>query len=133
MVDDVRGLLETLGLADRGDVVAAGLVDGWRSAAASTLLSHTGDFSTVALVGAALTLRVRRHPGRGRPPCSDDYAGTGGGDSGAGATLRASPPATRSGTSPMQPAGDPARVFGARGNAAAVDEDFLLDEVLRDP
>src|SRR6202042_2629991 len=114
MADDLRSLLVALGLADRGAVNAAGWSMGggvlWQYA-----LGYPADLASLTMVAPLSPYGFGGTKGAGGEPCFADFAATGGG---AAAPL----------TSPrviMR------QFFGARGNAAQVDEEFLLDEVLR--
>jgi pimeloyl-ACP methyl ester carboxylesterase len=126
MVDDVHGLLETLGLTGRGDLVAAG----WSMGGAilqQYVIEHPGDLGAVVLVATVSPYGfggTTTADGRSTP----DHAGSGGGTAAPDFVQRMKN-GDRSDTE-----GSPRVVlrtyFGARGNAANVDEDFVLDESL---
>jgi pimeloyl-ACP methyl ester carboxylesterase len=130
MAEDLRSLLETLGLADQGVVNAAGWSMGG-GVLMQYLLTHRDDLASVTLVaplspyGFGGTKDVDGHPG------FEDFAASGAGGAApdfvrrlaAGDRTEADPQ-----TSPLVVL---RQFFGPRGNAGAVDEDFLLDELLR--
>jgi len=127
MADDVHGLLETLGLTGRGDLVAAGWSMGG-GVLQQYVVDHPGDLGAVVLVApispygfGGTTTADGQHAGPER-------AGSGGGTAAPDFVQRIKDD-DRSDTE-----GSPRVVlqayFGARGNAANVDEDFLLDETL---
>jgi pimeloyl-ACP methyl ester carboxylesterase len=130
MADDVRSLLETLGLADRGTVNAAGWSMGggvlWQYA-----LAYPGDLASLTMVAPLSPYGFGGTRGLRGEPCFDDFAASGGGT--------ASPEFCRrlaeGDRSASEPASSPRVIlrefFGARGNSANVDEEFLLAEVLR--
>lgn len=128
MVDDVRSLLETLDLADRTLVNAAGWSMGG-GVLMQYLLTYPDDLVSLTLVASISPYGFGGTRGTDGRPCYDDFAATGAGG--------ASPEFVRrlaaGDTSEENPQSSPRVVlrtfFGARGNAA-VDEDFLLDEVL---
>jgi pimeloyl-ACP methyl ester carboxylesterase len=129
MVEDVRGLLEVLGLADTGRVNAAG----WSMGAGvlqQYLLAHPGDLASLTLIAPLSPYGFGGTRGEQGPACTDDAAGTGGGG--------ANPDFVR-----RLAAGDPSEddpqtsprvimrtFFGPGANAANVDEDFLVKELL---
>lgn len=126
MADDVHGLLETLGLTGRGDVVAAGWSMGG-GVLQQYVLDHPGDLAAAVLVAPVSPY------GFGGTTSMDgavspDRAGSGGGTAAPDFVRR-----VRENDRSDEP-GSPRVVlrdfFGARGNAANVDEDFLLEETL---
>ena len=126
MADDVHGLLETLGLTGRGDIVAAGWSMGG-GVLQQYLLDHPGDLGAVVLVAPVSPY------GFGATTTSDgamtqDRAGSGGGTA-APDFVRRVQENDRS-DEPGSPRIVLRDFFGARGNADNVDEDFLLDETL---
>jgi pimeloyl-ACP methyl ester carboxylesterase len=129
MVADVRSLLEVLGLADKRSVNAAG----WSMGAGvlwQYLLTHRDDLASVTLVAPLSPYGFGGTKGPDGEPCFDDFAA-----SGAGGAAPAFVDRLASGDrSESDPQSSPRVVlrqfFGPRGNAPAVDEDFLLDELL---
>lgn len=129
MADDVHALLETLGLAGRGDVVAAGWSMGG-GVLEQYLLEHRGDLGAVVLVAPLSPYGFGGTRGPEGTPCSDDFAGTGGGGAAPDfvARLRAG---DTSADDPNSPRSVFRTYFGAGDRAAEVDEDFLVEEMLR--
>lgn len=126
MADDVHSLLESLGLTGRGDLVAAGWSMGG-GVLQQYILDHPGDLEAVVLVAPISPY------GFGGTTSADgamiqDRAGSGGGTA-APDFVRRVQENDRSDT-PGSPRVVLRDFFGARGNAANVDEDFLLDETL---
>jgi len=128
MVDDVHGLLETLGLTGRGDLVAAGWSMGG-GILQQYVIDHPGDLGAVVLVATISPYGFGGTTTADGRPASPDHAGSGGGTAAPDFVQRMKD-GDRSDTD-----GSPRVVlrtfFGPRGNAANVDEDFLLDETLR--
>jgi pimeloyl-ACP methyl ester carboxylesterase len=127
MVDDVQGLLETLDLAGRGDLVAAGWSMGG-GILQQYVIEHPGDLGAVVLVAPISPYGFGGTKGTDGQSCSADHAGSGGGTASPDFVQR-----LRDGDR-SDADGSPRVVlrafYGARGNAANVDEDFLLDEAL---
>ena len=126
--DDVRSLLEALGLAGRRDVHAAG----WSMGGAvlqQYLLSHPGDLASVTLIAPVSPYGYGGTKGPDGEPCTPDFAGSGGGTAAPDFVRRL---AARD-DSPDDPTSSPRVVllsyFGPGKNAANVDEDFLVDEL----
>jgi pimeloyl-ACP methyl ester carboxylesterase len=130
MVADIRSLLEALDLADAESVNAAG----WSMGAGvlmQYLLTHPRDLASVTLVAPLSPYGFGGTKGAGGEPCFDDFAATGAGGAAPEFVERLAS-GDRSATDPLtSPRAIMRTFFGARGNAAAVDEDFLLDEMLR--
>lgn len=130
LADDVRGLLETLGLAERSMVHAAGWSMGG-GILQQHLLSRPDDFASITLVAPLSPYGFGGTRGDDGEPCTDDFAGTGGGTAAPEFVRRL---AARDATS-EDPQSAPRTVlmtyFGPGQNAAAVDEDFLVDELLK--
>ena len=128
MADDVHGLLETLGLAGRADVVAAGWSMGG-GVLEQYLLEHPGDLAAVVLVAPLSPYGFGGTKGPDGTPCSDDFAGTGGGGAAPDfvARVRAG---DRSDEDPNSPRNVYRTFFGAGERSGEVDEDFLVDEML---
>lgn len=129
MVDDLRGLLETLGLADAAQVHAAG----WSMGGAileQYLIDHPGDLASVTLVAPVSPYGFGGTKGPEGTPCTDDFAGSGGGTAAPDFVRRL---AARD-RSTEDPASAPRVVlmtyFGPGSNAANVDEEFLVDELM---
>ncbi len=130
MADDVRSLLEALGLADTGTVNAAGWSMGG-GVLMQYLLTHADDLASVTLVAPISPYGFGGTKGPDGQPCSADFVATGAG----GAAPEFVQRLAAGDTSEDEP-GSSVRVimrqfFGARDNVVNVDEDFLLDEVLR--
>jgi pimeloyl-ACP methyl ester carboxylesterase len=126
MVDDVHGLLQTLGLTGRG-VVAAGWSMGG-GILQQYLLEHPGDLGAVVLVAPISPYGFGATKGPDGEPCNADHAGSGGGTASPDFVQRLK--AGDRSDSPGSPRVVLRDFYGARGNAANVDEDFLLDEAL---
>jgi pimeloyl-ACP methyl ester carboxylesterase len=128
MVDDVRSLLEALGLADQGTVNAAGWSMGG-GVLMQYLLTYPDDLASVTLVAPISPYGFGGTRGADGRPCFADFAATGAG----GAAPEFVQRLAAGDTSEVNPQSSPRVVlrqfFGARDNTA-VDEDFLLDEVL---
>jgi pimeloyl-ACP methyl ester carboxylesterase len=127
MVDDVQGLLETLGLAGRSDLVAAGWSMGG-GILQQYVIEHPGDIGAVVLVAPISPYGFGGTKGTDGQACSADHAGSGGGTASPDFVQRLTE-GDRSDT-PGSPRVVLRDFYGARGNAGNVDEDFLLDEAL---
>jgi pimeloyl-ACP methyl ester carboxylesterase len=130
MVDDLRSLLETLGLADRACVNAAG----WSMGAGvlmQYLLTHQDDLASVTLVAPLSPYGFGGTKGPDGTPCFDDFAASGAGGAAPEFVARLAA-GDRTVTDPQSsPRVILRQFFGPRGNASAVDEEFLLEELLR--
>jgi pimeloyl-ACP methyl ester carboxylesterase len=130
MADDLRSLLVTLGLAGRASVNAAGWSMGggvlWQYA-----LAYPDDLASLTMVAPLSPYGFGGTKGAGGEPCFADLAATGGGTAAPGIYQRFAA-GDRSEDEPLtSPRVTMRQFFGPRGNAANVDEEFLLDEVLR--
>lgn len=130
MVDDVRSLLQALGLADSVSVNAAG----WSMGAGvlmQYLLTHHDDLASVTLIAPLSPYGFGGTKGVDGLPCFEDYAATGAG----GAAPRFVERLAAGDRTEDDPQSSPRvlmrQFFGPRGNASAVDEELLLDEMLR--
>lgn len=129
MVDDVHGLLETMGLTGTGKVNAAGWSMGG-GVLEQYLLDHPGDLGAVTLIAPLSPYGYGGTKGEGGELCFPDAAGSGGGG--------ANPDFVRRLAEKDRSADDPQsspRVilmsyFGPGDNAGDVDEEFLVDELL---
>jgi pimeloyl-ACP methyl ester carboxylesterase len=128
MVEDVRSLLVALGLADRGTVNAAGWSMGG-GVLMQYLLAHPGDLASVTLVAPISPYGFGGTQGDDGQPCFDDFAGSGGGAAAPDFVRRLAEGDTSDEEGSVRLV--IRQFFGARGNVANVDEDFLVDEVLR--
>jgi pimeloyl-ACP methyl ester carboxylesterase len=128
MADDIHSLLETLGLAGKGNLVAAGWSMGG-GVLQQYLIEHRGDLSAVVLVAPLSPYGFGGTKGEDGEPCADDFAGSGGGTA-APEFVERMCNGDRS-ADPTSPRVVLRTYFGAGANAANVDEDFLLDESLR--
>jgi pimeloyl-ACP methyl ester carboxylesterase len=129
MVDDVRSLLVTLGLAGDRTVNAAGWSMGagvlWQYA-----LAYPDDLASLTMIAPLSPYGWGGVKGLDGKPCFDDYAASGGGTA-APDFCRRLAEGDRSEDDPVtSPRVIVRDYFGPRGNAANVDEEFLLDEVL---
>jgi pimeloyl-ACP methyl ester carboxylesterase len=127
MADDVRGLLETLGISGRGDIVAAGWSMGG-GVLQQYLLEHPGDLAAVVLVAPISPYGFGGTKGADGEPCAEDFAGSGGGTASPEFVER-----MRAGDrseDPTSPRVVLRTYFGAGANAPNIDEEFLLDEHL---
>lgn len=127
MADDIRSLLETLGLAGSRALVAAGWSMGG-GVLQQYLLMHPGDFGAVVLVAPLSPYGFGGTKGPDGEPCSDDYAGTGGGTASPDFVQRLA--AKDRSFDPNSPRVVLRSFFGAGANTANVDEEFLLGEAL---
>jgi pimeloyl-ACP methyl ester carboxylesterase len=130
MADDVRSLLVTLGLADRGTVNAAGWSMGggvlWQY-----LLSYPDDLASVTMIAPIPPHGFGGAKEADGRPSYDDFAGSGGGVAAPDFVRRLA----AGDRSEQDPTSSPRVIlrdfFGPRANVVNVDEEFLLDEVLR--
>jgi pimeloyl-ACP methyl ester carboxylesterase len=130
MADDVRALLVALGLADRGTVNAAGWSMGggvlWQYA-----LAYPEDLASLTMIAPLSPYGWGGIKGLDGKPCFDDFAASGGGTA-APDFVRRLAAGDRSEDEPMtSPRVTVREFFGPRANVGNVDEEFLLDEVLR--
>jgi pimeloyl-ACP methyl ester carboxylesterase len=127
MADDLRSLLEALGLADTGTVNAAGWSMGG-GVLMQYLLAHPRDLASVTLVAPVSPYGFGATTDPDGRPGSGDFAGSGGGTAAPDFVRRLDEHDT------SDEDGSVRRVmrqfFGARDNAGKVDEDFLVEEVL---
>lgn len=129
MVDDVRSLLETMGLADTGTVNAAG----WSMGGGVLMqyaLTYPDDLASMTLVAPLSPYGFGGTQGPDGQPCFDDFAASGAGGAAPEFVARLA-----AGDGSEDDPASSVRVvlrqfFGARENAAHVDEDFLVDETL---
>jgi pimeloyl-ACP methyl ester carboxylesterase len=130
MVDDLRSLLEALGLADSGTVNAAGWSMGG-GVLMQYLLAYRDDLASVTLVAPLSPYGFGGTKGVDGVPCFEDFAATGAGGAAPQFVQRLAD-GDRSEDDPQtSPRVIMRQFFGPRGNAAAVDEEFLLEEMLR--
>ncbi|MEP6796673.1 MAG: alpha/beta hydrolase [Lapillicoccus sp.] len=129
MGDDLHGLLETLGLAGRGDLVAAGWSMGG-GVLQQYLLEHPGDLGAVVLVAPLSPYGFGGTRGADGTLCTDDFAGTGGGGAAPDFVQRLRDQDATD-DAPTSPRVIYRTYFGPGDNADAVDEDFLVAEMLR--
>jgi pimeloyl-ACP methyl ester carboxylesterase len=129
MVDDVHALLETLGLAGRQRVNAVG----WSMGAGvleQLMLEHPDDLASVTLVAPLSPHGFGGTVDAAGTPAFDDGASTGGG----GANQEFVRRLAAKDTSDTDPQSSPRVVmrtfYGPGANAANVDEDFLVDELV---
>lgn len=127
MVDDVRGLVETLGLSGAGSLVAAGWSMGG-GVLEQYLKTYPGDLGAVVLVAPLSPYGFGGTKGPDGEPCSSDFAGTGGGTAAPDFVQRLR--AKDMGDGPGSPRVVLQSFFGAGENAPKVDEDFLVAESL---
>jgi pimeloyl-ACP methyl ester carboxylesterase len=129
-VDDLRSLLEVLGLADGGRVNAAG----WSLGGAVLQRYHVrfpDDLASIALVASVPPFGMGSTKDDRGTACYPDFAGSGGGCA-APTFVQRLAARDRSEDDPISSVPVVMRtLFGPRGNAANVDEEFLIDEVMR--
>ena len=129
MVDDVRALLEVLGLAGTGRVNAVG----WSMGAGvlqQYALTHPGDLASLTLVAPLSPYGFGGTRGEDGQPCTDDAAGTGGGGANPEFVRRLAAGDASADDPQTSPRVIMRTFFGAGANAANVDEDFLVKELL---
>jgi pimeloyl-ACP methyl ester carboxylesterase len=128
-VDDVHALLETLGLAGQSRVHAAGWSMGG-GILQQLLLEHPADLASVTLIAPLSPYGFGGTKGEDGQLCFPDAAASGGG----GANAQFVERLAAKDSSDADPQSSPRIVlrtfFGAGDNAANVDEDFLVDELL---
>lgn len=128
MVDDVRSLLDTLGLADQGTVNAAGWSMGG-GVLMQYLLTHPDDLASLTLVAPVSPYGFGGTKGADGKACFDDFAATGAGGAAPEFVQRLAAGDKTEDDPTSSPRLTLRQFFGARENTD-VDEDFLLDEVL---
>ncbi len=129
MVDDLRSLLEALGLADAGSVNAAG----WSMGAGvlmQYLLTHRDDLASVTLVAPLSPYGFGGTKGVDGVPCFEDFAATGAGGAAPGFVQRLADGDRTEDDPQTSPQVIMRQFFGPRDNGNAVDQDFLLEEML---
>jgi pimeloyl-ACP methyl ester carboxylesterase len=129
MADDLRSLLEALGLADTGTVNAAGWSMGG-GVLLQYLLTHPDDLGSLTLVAPLSPYGFGGTRGPHGERCFDDCAATGAGGAAPEFVQRLAAGDRSEDNPPSSPRLVLRQFFGARGNPQ-VDEEFLLDEVLR--
>jgi pimeloyl-ACP methyl ester carboxylesterase len=130
MADDVRSLLVALGLADQRTVNAAGWSMGggvlWQY-----VLSYPDDLASLTMIAPISPYGWGGAKGLDGKPSLDDYAASGGGVAAPDFVRRLA----EGDRSEDDPTTSPRVIlrdfFGPRDNVVNVDEEFLLDEVLR--
>jgi len=117
-------------VTDRGAVNAAGWSMGggvlWQYA-----LAYPGDLASLTMVAPLSPYGFGGTKGAGGEPCFADFAATGGGTAAPGVYQRFAEQDRSESEPQTSPRVIMREFFGARRNAAQVDEEFLLDEVLR--
>lgn len=130
MAADLRSLLEALGLAGGRRVHAVGWSMGG-GVLQQYLLTHPGDLASVTLLAPVSPYGFGGTAGEDGRVCSPDFAGTGGGTANADFVRRLGERDAGS----EEPQSAPRTVlmgfFGPGTNADAVDEDFLVAELLK--
>jgi pimeloyl-ACP methyl ester carboxylesterase len=130
MVDDLRSLLEALGLAGSESVNAAG----WSMGAGvlmQYLLTHLDDLASLTLVAPLSPYGFGGTKGPDGVPCFEDFAATGAGGAAPQFVQRLAAGDRTESDPQTSPRVIMTQFFGPRGNASAVDEDLLLEEMLR--
>ena len=130
MADDVRSLLVALGLSDRGAVNAAG----WSMGAGvlwQYMLSYPADLASLTMIAPISPYGMGGAKGLDGKPSYDDCAASGGGIAAPDFVRRVA----EGDRSEENPTSSPRIIlrdfFGPRANVVNVDEEFLVDEVLR--
>lgn len=130
MVDDLRSLLETLGLTGERKVHAVGWSMGG-GVLEQYLLTYPDALASLTLIAPLSPYGYSGTKGLDGQPCTDDFAGTGGGTANPDFVRRLG----ERDAGDTDPQSAPRRVlltfFGPGGNAANVDADFLVDELLK--
>lgn len=130
MVDDLRSLLETLGLTGERKVHAVGWSMGG-GVLEQYLLTYPDALASLTLIAPLSPYGYSGTKGLDGQPCTDDFAGTGGGTANPDFVRRLG----ERDAGDTDPQSAPRTVlltfFGPGGNAANVDADFLVDELLK--
>ena len=129
MSDDVHALLDALGLAGAGRAVAAGWSMGG-GVVQQLLVDHPGDLAGAVLVAPLSPYGFGGTIGQDGRPATPDGAGTGGGAANAEFVRRLAEKDTSEGDPSSSPRLVLRTFFGPQDNADAVDEDFLVDQLL---
>jgi pimeloyl-ACP methyl ester carboxylesterase len=129
MVDDLRSLLEALGLSDTGQVNAAGWSMG-SGVLMQYLLAHPDDLASLTLVAPLSPYGFGGTKGPDGAPCFDDFAATGAGGAAPEFVQRLAAKDATEDNPQTSPRVTMRQFFGPRSNSAAVDEDFLVEEML---
>ncbi len=130
LVDDVRGLLELRGLTDGRRVHAAGWSMGG-GVLQQYALEHPDDFASMTLIAPLSPYGFGGTKGVDGQPVAPDFAGSGAGTA-APDFVRRVGERDASGAEPMSaPRTVLMTYFGPGPNAANVDEDFLVAELLK--
>lgn len=128
--DDLRALVEALGWADAGRVNAAGWSLGG-GVLQQYAIDHPADLASLTLVAPLSPYGFGGTRGIGGESTNDDFAGSGGGAVNPDFRRRLAA-ADRSDDDPASSVRVVMRsFFGPRENVANIDEEFLLDEVMR--
>ena len=129
MADDVHALLEALDLAGTGRVTAAGWSMGG-GVVQHLLVDHPGDLGAAVLVAPVSPYGFGGTTGVEGRLAFPDGASTGGGAANADFVRRLAAKDTSADDPQSSPRVILRTFFGAEENAGAVDEDFLVDELL---
>jgi pimeloyl-ACP methyl ester carboxylesterase len=130
MADDIHGLLETLGLAGQGRVNAVG----WSTGAGvleQLLIEHPTDQASLTLVAPMSPYGYGGTKDVTGTPTYSDFAASGGGGANPEFVRRMADKDDTEMMPPTSPRTIFRTFFGAGSNAANVDEDFLVEELLR--
>ena len=130
MADDVHALLETLGLTGGARVHAAGWSMGG-GVLQQYLLDHPGDLASVTFVAPVSPYGFGGTRGEDGQPCAPDFAGSGGGTAAPDFVQRLADRDAGSEDPTSAPRTVLLSFFGPGANAENVDEDFLVDELLK--
>lgn len=129
LCDDLHALLDAAGWAGRDDVVAAGWSMGG-GVLQQHLTLHPGDLAGVVLVAPLSPYGFGGTKGEDGEPCTHDAAGTGAGGA-SPAFVESVRYGDRGGDDPNSARAVYRAFFGAGDRADEVDEDLLVDEMLR--
>lgn len=130
MVDDLRGLLETLELTGDKRVHAAGWSMGG-GILQQYVLTHPDDFASMTLIAPLSPYGFGGTKGIEGTPTSDDFAGSGAGTANPDFVRRLGERDADSEDPMSAPRTVLMSFFGPGSNAANVDEDFLVAELLK--
>lgn len=130
MADDVHALLEALGLADQAKVNAAGWSMGG-GVLLQLMIEHPDDLASVTLIAPLSPYGYGGTQGPDGQPNTSDHAGAGAGGANPAFIARLVAKDASEDDPQTSPRVTMRTFFGGGANAANIDEDFLVDELLK--